>query len=815
MFRFRAAHAGATDDDASAFVKLLLEAARHREAPLYVVLTMRSDFLGDCAQFQGLPEAINDGQYLIPRMTRDERRFAITGPVRVARARMSEPLVNRLLNDVGDNPDQLPILQHALMRTWDEWKTKRPEHEAAHTAGTLIDVCCYEAIGGMSDALSRHAEEAYNELPDERARHVAEHLFKALTERGTDNREIRRPMRLKEICEIAGATPEEVSAVVEVFRSEGRSFLMPPAGVALTPEIVIDISHESLIRNWARLQAWVRDEAEAARIYRRLADAAAAHRAGEAGLLDDVTLAWVNRWRERYTPNRAWGVRYHPEFDGALAYFEESRAEREKERAERERQRQELLERERREREQAEQHAAEQQKYARKFIFLARVLGFWVIVAVVALGGALYMTWRAWSAQGRVEIARQKLQKSRNASKLIQSYEMEKAERELGELYAMTATDTEGRENRAWVLYNLGELNSRLDSHERAAAFFESALQTEIMIHGRVGLDSVGTLNSLAYSQQEAGNYDAAASRLEQLLDLLTHATDRKDTYFRLNVANAHSDLADLYLARAGAVARASRAGLNDGGVSGAAPGDVEAQLKWTNDEAEKAIRHDDAAIAIWEEILKDDPEALADKYILVQSGWLKAGIAPDEVHVKRFARRSHELRSKVITPLKRKSIGQSNPGGDPAIMGQLAAEGPGYMLFNRLTENAYGRAELIDLVSKVAAEWAERHPDLKLIVGDLSLRGGGPFLAHGGDHQDGREADIWPVTNTGQPEPTNTYAPNYSRELTSELIQIIRQMNPRAVVYFDDPQLVSVGAMNSSLDHNNHLHVLLPGEDQ
>jgi hypothetical protein len=174
---------------------------------------------------------------------------------------MTEPLVNRLLNDVGANPDQLPILQHALMRTWDEWRRPAPEHAAAHAAGPLIDVCCYEAIGGMSDALSRHAEEAYDELPDERARRLAEHLFKALTERGPDNREIRRPTRLKEICEIAGASPEEVSAVVEVFRSEGRSFLMPPAGVALGPDTVIDISHESLIRNWGRLREWVKDEA--------------------------------------------------------------------------------------------------------------------------------------------------------------------------------------------------------------------------------------------------------------------------------------------------------------------------------------------------------------------------------------------------------------------------------------------------------------------------------------------------------------------------------------------------------------------------
>src|SRR5215216_6998164 len=161
LFRFRATHEGGSVDEASAFVKLLLEAAQQRELSIYIVLTMRSDFLGDCAQFQGLPEAINDGQYLIPRMTRDERRFAIVGPVRVARARMTEPLVNRLLNDVGDNPDQLPILQHALMRTWDEWRGKGHGHALAHAAGPKIDVCCYEAIGGMAGALSRHADEAY------------------------------------------------------------------------------------------------------------------------------------------------------------------------------------------------------------------------------------------------------------------------------------------------------------------------------------------------------------------------------------------------------------------------------------------------------------------------------------------------------------------------------------------------------------------------------------------------------------------------------------------------------------------------------
>ena len=108
-------------DDASAFVKLLLAASGQTELNIYVVITMRSDFLGDCARFRGLPEAINGGQYLIPRLTRDQIAEAVTGPAAVMGVALSPPLVNRLLNDVGDNPDQLPILQHALMRTWDEW----------------------------------------------------------------------------------------------------------------------------------------------------------------------------------------------------------------------------------------------------------------------------------------------------------------------------------------------------------------------------------------------------------------------------------------------------------------------------------------------------------------------------------------------------------------------------------------------------------------------------------------------------------------------------------------------------------------------
>ena len=105
-------------NDTLNFINLLMEAINNEDAPIYVCITMRSDFIGECAQFAELTKKINDSHYLIPQLTREQKRKAIEGPVAVGGGEISSRLVQQLLNDLGDNPDQLPILQHSLMRTW-------------------------------------------------------------------------------------------------------------------------------------------------------------------------------------------------------------------------------------------------------------------------------------------------------------------------------------------------------------------------------------------------------------------------------------------------------------------------------------------------------------------------------------------------------------------------------------------------------------------------------------------------------------------------------------------------------------------------
>jgi len=320
LFRFKDGTDPNSVNESLAFINLLTEAVNYEDSPIYVAITMRSDFIGDCAQFPELTRKINDSHYLIPQMTRDQKRRAIEGPVAVGNAKIASRLVQQLLNDLGDNPDQLPILQHALMRTWSYW-TRYKDYE-----DELLDLKHYEAIGTMSEALSMHANEAYDEL-DEDQKRICESLFKAITEKRGENFGIRRPTRLNEIASIADVSEGDVIEVIEKFREPGRSLLTPGHGMPLGSKSMIDISHESLMRIWVRLKNWVDDEADAVQMYLRLAEAANMYQVGKAGLWRPPDLQLALNWQVKHKPTLVWGQRYHPAFERTMIFLEYSKKE--------------------------------------------------------------------------------------------------------------------------------------------------------------------------------------------------------------------------------------------------------------------------------------------------------------------------------------------------------------------------------------------------------------------------------------------------------------------------------------------------------
>ena len=395
IFRYKARDTEMADrDEKAAFVKLLLEVAKQRDLSLYVVITMRSDFLGDCARFRQLPETVNAGQYLVPRMTRDQRREAIEGPIHMAGSTIAPRLVQSMLNDVGEDPDQLPVMQHALMRTWSHWGNKGRRD-------VPVDIEDYEAIGTLENALSTHADEAYAEacakMP-QRGHQIVKRVFQCLRERDSHGRETRRPTPLHEMCAVAEASPEEVLAMLECFRREGRSFLMPPMSVSLKTDLEVDITHESLLRKWKRLlgplseqdKGWLAEEEESRRIILRLADRADQHRQESTDYLRGPLLQLALDWWHKRMPNKAWAQRYTSSFDDAAGFLRESEENRKREVE------QEAERREKEEQARLEQIRRQEELKSRKL----KVIGVYVfgILALIVATVTSALLWYAMKA---------------------------------------------------------------------------------------------------------------------------------------------------------------------------------------------------------------------------------------------------------------------------------------------------------------------------------------------------------------------------------------------------------------------------------
>ena len=315
-------------DEATQFVQLLLEASRAPLLKINVMLTMRSDFIGDCARFHGLPEAVCAAQFLVPSLTRDQLDEVIRLPVEKAGATIDSELVERLLNDCGTEMDQLPVLQHCLLRLWEEAGKAQaaspslvPSGGEASGAvarpGRHLSLAHYRNIGEFSDALSRHADEILKDLGPKLLLAVTQ-VFSALSELDKEGRAIRRAVRFSRLVEETGVDEASVRQVLDRFRAEDCSFLIPPHFEVkeIDARTRIDVGHEALLRRWEKVSGhgvelgWLRAEQQAGERYRGLLAMADGGATLPAHLVDE-RLAW---WKAR-PRTAAWAERYGGGFD--------------------------------------------------------------------------------------------------------------------------------------------------------------------------------------------------------------------------------------------------------------------------------------------------------------------------------------------------------------------------------------------------------------------------------------------------------------------------------------------------------------------
>lgn len=405
LFAFRRAGMNrdsvASRDEAAAFVGMLLRSASESAGRVWVVLTMRSDFIGDCETFLGLPEQISHSQFLVPRLDRGQMEEAIRRPAAVREGGFRsftfvDGLANRIINDAGDRPDQLPLMQHALMRTW-----KRAVARAVGSDPVQVTIPDYEAAGGIDMALSLHADAAWDEIKDDpKKADLARRLFLLLCDVSPDGQITRRRPQVAEIQSVTGASVAEIEQIVRVFQRDDRNFLLPPPPQPLTAESYLDISHEALLRQWRRFAGeWQERERRDASELRRLAELAGLRKQGQGvGLLPTQDLERIARWKERVSP--AWAHRYvtGDDWDEALRFVSESQSQAEQEREEEQR------EADRKREEEQRQKQAEQKK---KFLYAV------ASILLIAMVFSMWKTVEARRAGDRAETERRVAEKAK------------------------------------------------------------------------------------------------------------------------------------------------------------------------------------------------------------------------------------------------------------------------------------------------------------------------------------------------------------------------------------------------------------------
>lgn len=240
-----------------AFIGNLLHAADDSAKRVTIIVTLRSDFLGETQKHSVLNRLFSEQGYLVPAMTPEELRQAIAKPAELAGHPLDTATIDLLVKDTEGREGALPLLQFALTRIWEGLA------EGKQPAETL------KVIGGVGGALAGEAQRIYDSL-DEEGRAIARRLFLGLVQLGEGTKDTRRRALFDSLISYQD-DPSRVKQVIDRFASPGvRLITLSTNGNAETAEV----THEALFDHWQQLHAWLETSRSDIRFQRRLEEAA-------------------------------------------------------------------------------------------------------------------------------------------------------------------------------------------------------------------------------------------------------------------------------------------------------------------------------------------------------------------------------------------------------------------------------------------------------------------------------------------------------------------------------------------------------------
>jgi WD40 repeat protein len=242
-------------DERKAFIDLALTALQP-DSRLRVVLAVRADFYGRCAEHDALAQALGTTSLLVGPMNPAELREAIVKPAMASGLIVEQALTARIVEEVTGEPGGLPLMSHALLETWH------------HRKGRALGEAAYDAAGGIHGAITRTAEDVYTQLTPAQA-DIARRILLRLITPGQGAQDTRRPVTR---AELDTDQPDDTAVVLE---------RLARARLVTLDDDSVDLAHEALITAWPRLHTWIDESREQLRVHRRLTeDAQAWHQLG-------------------------------------------------------------------------------------------------------------------------------------------------------------------------------------------------------------------------------------------------------------------------------------------------------------------------------------------------------------------------------------------------------------------------------------------------------------------------------------------------------------------------------------------------------
>lgn len=243
------------EEERSAFIHALVEAAWDADRRFTVMLALRADFFGSVAPYVELADLIGPNHVLLGPLSRTELRRAIEGPAARAGLAVDPELVEELVADVGGAAGALPLLSTTLLELW------------LAREGEALTLAAYERAGGVRGAVARHAEAAFAAL-DGDGRVVAHRILLRLVAGGETAALTRRRVALDELdAHEDSSTARVLDVLVD------RRLLVAGDGC-------VELVHEALLEHWPRLVRWLDEDAQGRRLHRQLIHAAAEWEAG-------------------------------------------------------------------------------------------------------------------------------------------------------------------------------------------------------------------------------------------------------------------------------------------------------------------------------------------------------------------------------------------------------------------------------------------------------------------------------------------------------------------------------------------------------